>query len=177
MAGSFYGAVDVGGVEAADACNGLPGFSCTNSEVAYRIAAGYQFDPIWGVELSYGDLGSSKLSGATSGVAINGETKISTAQVAATGTYRVTQAFSMIGKVGIATTFVSQSVATGGLGLVVSSTANATSTRLAYGIGAQFDVTKTFSVRAQYEALGNVGNASTGTSEVALISAGLVQKF
>lgn len=177
MAGNFYGAVDIGGVEAPDSCSGLTGFSCANSEVAYRIAAGYQFDPIWGVEISYGDLGNSKLSGVTSGVAISEETRISAVQAAATGTYRVTQSLSMIGKVGIATTFVNQSGTSGEAGLIASSSANATSTRLSFGIGAQYDVTKSFAVRAQYESLGNVGNDTTGTAKIALISAGVVRKF
>lgn len=83
----------------------------------------------------------------------------------------------MTGKVGIATTFVSQSGTSGEAGLVVSSTASATSTRLAYGVGAQYDVTRAFSVRAQYESLGNVGNDSTGTAKISLISAGVVKKF
>lgn len=177
MAGNFYGAVDVGGVEAPDACNGLPGFTCANSEVAYRIAAGYQFDPTWGIEISYGDFGKSKLSGAASGVLINEETRISTAQAVVTGAYWVTQSFSVIGRLGVGTTFVNQSGTSSEAGLVASSTANATSTRLTYGIGAQYVVTDAFLVRAQYELLGNVGNDATGTANIALISMGMVTKF
>ena len=177
MAGNFYGAVDIGGVEAPDACNGLPGFTCTNSEVAYRIATGYQFDPTWGIEISYGDLGKSKLSGVASGVVTNEETRISAAQAVVTGAYWVSQSLSLIGKFGIGTTVVKQSGTSAEAGFVASSTANATSTRLTYGIGAQYAVTQALSVRAQYESLGNVGNDATGTAKIALISMGVVTKF
>jgi OOP family OmpA-OmpF porin len=76
----------------------------------------------------------------------------------------------LIGKLGIARTEIKLS---GGVANV-----NATRTSLAYGIGAQYDFTKSVAVRAQYEGLGTVGDANTtGTTKVTLLSAGVVLKF
>jgi OOP family OmpA-OmpF porin len=156
-------------------CAGLgAGFTCTDTATAFRFGGGYQFTPNLGIEANYGILGKPTMSGTVLGVAINGEAKLNTLQVAATGTYPVADAFSLIGKLGIARTTLDVSASGGGF----SSSSSATSTKLAYGIGAQYDISKTLGVRAQYENLGEVGDVNTtGTTKVSLISAGVVFKF
>jgi len=60
MADGFYGALDFGQTKAADACSSNPSSQAAGSTVTgcedkatmYRIAAGYQFYPMWGAELS-----------------------------------------------------------------------------------------------------------------------------
>jgi len=168
MAENFYGALDLGQTTAKDACTGLPaGVSgCEDTASMFRVAGGYQFAPMWGVEISYGDYGKAS---AGTGFGISIDWQLSGFQVSGTGTFPLGDAFSLIGKLGIASTDLKLS---GG-----GSSLSATSTNLAYGIGAQYDFTKNISVRAQYEDLGNVGDDNTGKSKVTLLSAGVVYKF
>jgi OOP family OmpA-OmpF porin len=179
MAESFYGALDVGQTKAGDACNitGLPAGStvagCKDTATMYRIAGGYQFAPMWGAEVSYADYGKATIGTVTVpgfGTVAAGDWHLSGLQVSGTGTFPLGDAFSLIGKLGIARTDIKLS----GGGASVS----ATITKLAYGIGAQYDFTKSFAARAQYENLGTVGDANTtGTAKVTLLSAGVVFKF
>lgn len=177
MAESYYAAFDVGQSKAKDACTGAPGgwTGCTDTATAFRIAGGYQFTPMWGAEVSYGDLGSTSLgSGTILGIPVSGDYKASSLQFSGTGTFPLGAGFSLIGKLGIARTDLNISASGGG----VFSSESATTTKLAYGIGAQYDFTRNVAVRAQYEDLGIVGDSNTtGTSKVTLLSAGLVYKF
>ncbi|BBI98522.1 hypothetical protein FGKAn22_02150 [Ferrigenium kumadai] len=173
---AFYAAFDIGQSNAKDACNGIPaGVSCKKTDTAVRLAGGYQFTPIWGAEISYADLGKARASGLILGIPVSVDSKSNSVQLAATGTFPISGGFSILGKLGIARTEVKTSGSV--LGIVVAS-AKATSTKAAYGIGAQYDFTKNVSVRAQYEDLGTVGDANTtGASKLTLVSAGLVFKF
>lgn len=168
MAENFYGALDIGQATAKDACTGLPAgvTGCKDTASIFRIAGGYQFAPMWGAEVSYGAYGKENL-GTLGSVSVDWE--LSGLQFSGTGTFPIAGAFSLIGKLGIARTEIKFS---GG-----GSSTSVTSTKLAYGIGAQYDFTKNISARAQYEDLGDVGDSNTGTSKVTLLSAGVVYKF
>jgi OOP family OmpA-OmpF porin len=177
MAENFYGALDLGQSTAKDACTGFPAgwTGCEETATMYRIAGGYQFTPMWGAEVSYGDLGKPSVgSGILLGIPVSGNYEASSFQVSATGSFPLGDAFSLIGKVGIARTDVKVSLSGGG----VSASESDTTTNLAYGIGAQYAFTEKVSVRAQYEDLGTVGDSNTtGTAKVTLLSAGVVYKF
>ncbi len=168
MAEGLYAAIDVGQSTNKDVCVGVPaGVSCNESGTAFRFGGGYQFTPNLGVEVNYGLLASSKASdGVTSA-----EVKPTALQVAATGTFPIADAFSLIGKLGIARTSADFSAT----GFTSTST---TSTKLAYGIGAQYDLSKTIGVRAQYESLGEIADPNAVTTyKTSMISAGAVFKF
>jgi len=169
MADGYYGALDFGQAKAKDACTGLPAGTtgCKDTATLYRIAGGYQFDPMWGAEVSYAAYG--KESAGTLGP-LSADWQLSGFQVSGIGTFPLGNDFALIGKLGIARTEIKL---TGG-----GTSLSATSTKLAYGIGAQYDFTKNVAVRAQYEDLGTVGDDNTtGTSKVTLFSAGVVFKF
>lgn len=169
MADGFYGALDVGQSTAPDACKDLPAgvTGCKDTATAYRIAGGYQFTPMWGAEVSYGDYGKAS---AGSGLGLSVDWQLSGFQVSGTGTFPLSNSFALIGKLGVAQTDIKL---TGG-----GTSVSATSTNFAYGIGAQYSFTSNFAVRAQYEDLGKVGdNNTTGTSKVTLLTAGVVLKF
>ncbi len=166
MAESFYTALDVGQSKEKDACTGLPAGTtgCKNTASMFRLAGGYQFSPMWGAEVSYGDYGR-----ASCGIQTACEWKVSGVQLAGTGTFPIASSFSLLGKIGVARTDLK--IYGGGGGA-------ATSTKIAYGIGAQYDFVRNISARVQYEDLGNVGDSNTGgSSKVSLLSAGIVYKF
>ena len=169
MAEGLYAAVDVGQSTNKDICKNIIGAtSCNESGTAFRFGGGYQFNQNFGVEVNYGILGKTTVSGG----GVSGEAKPTTLQVAATGTFPIADAFSLIGKLGIARTSADFS----GTG---SATQSTTSTGLAYGIGAQYDLSKSMGVRAQYETLGEIGdmNIVGVTAKISMISAGVVLKF
>ncbi|MDH4234534.1 MAG: porin family protein [Gallionella sp.] len=169
MAESFYGALDFGQTKVKDACTDLPAgiTGCKDTATLARIAGGYQFAPMWGAEISYGDYGKES-AGTLLGVSVDWEAR--GWQISGTGTFPLGNAFSVIGKLGAARTELKLS---GG-----GTSESATSTKLAFGIGAQYDFTRNFGLRAQYEDLGKVGDDNTtGTSKITLLSAGLVYKF
>jgi len=166
---NYYGAVDIGQTKAKDACtdNPLGVVGCEDNATAFRFAGGYQFGPMWGAEVSYGAYGKASM-GSLGGISADWE--VSGFQVSGTGTFPLDDAFSLIAKLGIASTELKLSGGGGGL--------SATSTNLAFGFGAQYDFTQSVSVRAQYEDFGKVGDDNTtGTSNVSLLSAGVVFKF
>jgi hypothetical protein len=137
----------------------------------YRIAGGYQFTQMWGAEVSYGEYGKATLGKATvpgSGTVAMGGWQLSGVEIAGTGAFPLGKEFSLIGKVGIARTKVK---------LTLTSDSS-TISKLAFGIGAQYDFHNRAAVRFQYENLGTVGDVrSTGTATVLLRSIGFVFKF
>lgn len=167
MADSFYGALDVGQSAVKDACAGLPAGvnGCNDTATLYRVSGGYQFTPKWGAEVSYADYGKAS-AGMLLGSTVDWQ--VSGFQLSGTGTFPVRDAFSLLAKLGVARTDLKLS---GGV------SASATSTKLAFGIGAQYDFTKNISGRVQYEDFGLVGDNNTGTSKVTLLSAGVVYRF
>ncbi len=179
LAQGFYAAIDAGQTKGSDVCTGAGGLGvvgCSDTATAWRLAGGYQIDQNWGGEISYGDYGSANLGLCTNtgrcgllGLAGRppGNWKASGYEIAGTGTIPIGEAgFAVFGKVGIAVTKFDIGIA------------SATSTKLAFGIGAKAEISKRLAVRAQYENLGNVGDPNTtGKSKVTLLTGGLVMNF
>jgi OmpA-OmpF porin, OOP family len=154
----------------------ITAFRVEDTGTLFRIAGGYQFTPMWGAEVSYGSYGKESEGTATIPFfgTISGDWQASGLQVSGTGTFPIADGFSLLGKLGIARTDYKVSGTVFGTGVSNSGT----STNLAFGIGAQYDFTKSVSVRAQYEDLVTVGDTNTtGTTKVTLLSAGVVLKF
>lgn len=181
MAGGFYGALDIGKIKIKDTCtylNSQGTLGCKDSSTASRIGGGYQFTPMWGTEISYGNYGKESM-GTFLGTAV-GDWKMSGVQVSGTGTLPLGGGFDLIGKAGIART---KYEITGSPANSVPPASN-TSTKLTYGIGAQYNVSSRVAIRTQYEDLGEVGEgdfatcaACTGTTKATLLTAGVVVKF
>ncbi len=173
MAGDFYAALDIGQSKGHDICTNNPAgvTGCQDTSTLYRIAGGYQLTPMWGAEASYADYGGSNIG---TGFSTTGNWRANGFQVSGTGTFPVGNMFSIIGKLGIATTDFKMSAS--GLGASVGM--NETTTKLAFGIGAKYDFTNNIAIRVQYEDLGTIGNTTTiGTTKFTILSAGLVYKF
>ena len=159
MAEGFYAALDVGQTNAKDTCSaGTSG--CDDSATAIRAGGGYQFTPMWGMEVSYATYGKAALGSS------HGDWKTNGVQVSGIGTFPVAESFSVLGKVGVAR-----------LERQVNG-ASSTKTNLAYGIGAQYDFTKGIAFRAQYERLGTIGDTNTtGQAKASLLSVGALYRF
>ncbi len=162
MAEGFYGAIDLGKMHALDVCAGAIG--CSSGSNAARISGGYQFAPLWAAEVSYGSYGSATLGPG------NGDWKTEGFQVSLVGNVPVGKVFSFIAKVGLADTKLTMSQPGG-------ATLSASRFTMTSGIGAQVNLDTNFALRAQYENLGEVGDAIVGPTRLHLLSIGAVVKF
>lgn len=167
MAENIYGALDVGQSKAKDACVGATSV-CDTTANLFRVAGGYQFDPMWSAEISYGASRKASLGILLPGIA--GAWEVDVLQLSGVGTFPLGSGFALTAKLGVARTDLTLTAA----GADVSSS----TTKASLGIGARYDFTDNFAIRAQYEDLGKVGDANkTGTSKVTFISAGAMFKF
>jgi OOP family OmpA-OmpF porin len=175
-AGQFYAGAEVGQSKATDGCNGTPaGVSCKDTDTAYRIAGGYQFTPNLGLEVGYMDLGKVTMGGTYIGIPFTGDWKASGFDVVLVGLIPVGGDFSVFGKAGFAQTEVKLSVGVPGSG---STDQTATSTTGRFGVGLQYDFTKSLAGRVQYDNYGKLGDDNkTGTAKMSVFSAGLVVSF
>lgn len=173
---NMYVALDAGQSKFSDACTGAPAsVSCKDTDTALRIGGGYNFTPMWGVEVSYADLGKAAFSGTLSGIPFNGSAKGTALQISGTGTFAINDAFSILAKVGLVDSTLKLDVTVPGFGAAGTS---ATKANVGFGVGAQYNFNKNVGVRVQYEDLGTFGDSSTtGTSKVQLISAGVLYYF
>ena len=155
-----------------------------DKDTGFKVYAGTQINPIFGVEATYFDLG--KYTGNSS--AFNGATVVPTSvsgQATAWGLAAVLTAptdmtsvfgtgFGLFGKLGLVRSRFSTDVS----GLGFSSHQKEYSTGANFGAGVKYDFAKNFSVRAEWERLNNVGdNANTGDTKINFLSAGIAFKF
>jgi OOP family OmpA-OmpF porin len=169
----------------ADFASRIPGVSESQNktDTGYKFFAGYQLTPYFGLEGGYTDLGkfSYNYSGATSATSTY---KANAWSLAATGTAPLGQGFSLIGKLGFARTQAKDSIGDpGGLLMGVANPAllgNSTSSRTAFlwGGGLEYAFNRMYSLRAEYEDYGRVGDSnSTGSAKDGLWSVGLKVNF
>lgn len=108
-------------------------------KTSWKLYGGYQFNPTWGVELGYTDLGSYRGS------------NIESWSAAGTGTIPLGTSWSLLGKVGAASNR--------------PRFANASNhTDLLLGIGVGYAMTKNVGVRLEYEDFGKLSDNSTGNN-------------
>jgi OOP family OmpA-OmpF porin len=145
------------------------GSSCDDTDTAWKIYGGLEVNEYIQMEVGYADLGEAKSSGATSGTAeVNGMT------IQVVGTYAFNPSFSLIGRGGMNILNLEVNETTAG----ISSNDGDTDVAWSLGLGAQYNLSKSVGLRAEWERYFDVGDAdSTGEMDVDLISAGVVFKF
>lgn len=173
----LYVALDGGNASYRDFCTGTGQAGvCQNNDRALRIAAGYSFTPMWGIELSYADLGRATFNGTFRG--LNSAIKYSATafEFSGTGTFALNDTFALLGKLGIVQSDTNFDLLTPGA--AASTSVSTARTTLGYGLGGQFNFDRHTGLRVQYEHLGNFGDATTIiTSTVRLVSAGFIYHF
>jgi OOP family OmpA-OmpF porin len=174
------------------ASNGIPGASCSEQRPVFRFAYDYQFTPVWGFEISYGDLAKAEAHGtAFTGYPGVWRMKASGWAVAGTGTFPMGGGFYLLGKIGgvraefdenLHTYCTICSGAPGDYSLKDSARIKTAKGALTYGIGLQYNFNETIAVRAQYESFGKYKLTSPAFGEtlkinLSQISTGFVLKF
>ena len=155
----YYVAVNASKADLADGCNGAPA-GCQKTSSIVRLAGGYKFTPVWGVEASYGSLGKVTIPAM-------GESKASGWELAVTDTMPITQALAWMLKFGLVRAKLDN-------GFINKS---ASSTQFSWAIGLQYDLNKDFSIRGLYENFSFIGDKVTGQTDVRLLSGGVIYRF
>lgn len=169
---NVYLGAGIGQSKAKSACEGAAaaGFSCDDSDTGYRIFGGYKFNKNFAAEVGYAELGKATASGLVLGVPVSGNWKARAWDVVAVGIMPLGEQFSLLGKLGFALWRLDASL----LGTTVASP---TGTDLTWGIGGQYDFTNKVGMRVEWQKYKDIGDDTTGKSDVAVFSASALFKF
>ena len=152
----FYVGAGLGRAEAKDFCSDATalGFTgCDEKDRTWKLSAGYRFHRHVAVEAGYVDMG--KVTARLGGFQFNADVKAF--ELLAVPIYPFGNGFSIYGKLGLARWDVDAS-GTGGF------TASERGTDFTYGLGAQYDFTPNFAVRAEWQRYTDVDMNTLGVA-------------
>lgn len=163
----------------------------TNSQdersTGYKATVGYLFNKHISLEAAYVNLGKFNWRYHDSAVGGNAqdETKVSGFNFSVVGKLPVTDSFSFLGKVGAFRSKTKDNFTQDAAFAVHGSArglVSETKTNFSYGVGAEYALTKSIAIRAEYENFGEGGSASpdgngTGRSTTSLFSVGAIYSF
>lgn len=170
--GTYYVAGDLGGASYSNTTVPAAGnFAATTfpNPKMIRIAGGYHISQTLAVEVGYAKFGDSTISYPGVGDAT---LAMHSLQIAAVGTYPLNPSFDLIGKLGLS----NNSEQLTGTGSLASVNASNSKTDLLIGVGAQYNVDSTVSIRAQYESFGKFDNYQQPV-KASVFSVGIVKNF
>jgi OOP family OmpA-OmpF porin len=139
--------------------------ACDDKDSGWKIFGGYRFNRHFAVEATYIDFGSLTATAVRAGATVNASGDATGFGVAAVGILPIHERFSVFGKAGILSTDL-KATATGPGGTFSSTSGE---TELHYGLGAMFNITRNWGIRAEWE--------RAEDSEVELISIGVQYRF
>lgn len=117
-------------------------------DTGYKLLGGYQFNNNWAAELQYFDLGKYKYTDIGGGSAT---VKTHGLALSGVGIFPVAQKVSILGKLGLARqTFAANAIASDG----ETFSDKVSKTTLVVGVGAEYEINKNLSLRAEYEYFG-----------------------
>jgi len=132
-----------------------------------KFFGGYQFNQNLAVELAYVDLGKATYSGTFGGSPVTGgSVKTSGLNASVVGTLPLNPSFSLFAKAGLFTWEAKARDTTGGLPFSGKEDGG----DLSYGFGGAYNLTKNFSLRAEWEQFEAV-------DKISLLSVGVAYKF
>jgi len=141
--------------------------SVDGSDSGFKIFGGYQFNPYFGLELAWVDLGKAGYSGTFLGTPVTGgSVETSGLNFSAVGTWPLGSGFALFGKAGVFAWEAKANDVTGGLPF----SAKEDGGDVSFGVGANYDFTKNFAIRAEWERFKAVDT-------IDMLSVGLVYKF
>jgi OOP family OmpA-OmpF porin len=132
-----------------------------------KFFGGYQFNQNLAVELAYVDLGKATYSGTFGGSPVTGgSVKTSGLNASVVGTLPLNPSFSLFAKAGLFTWEAKARDTTGG----VPFSGKEDGADLSFGFGGAYNLTKNFSLRAEWEQFEAV-------DKISLLSVGVAYKF
>lgn len=163
----WYAGGSLGQSEAKDTDCSPPLTSCDDKDTAWKIFGGYQINRNFAVELGYTNLGEFSASGP----GVNASIESKAWEVMGVGSFPVADRFSLYGKLGF---YRAESEATSNIPGVSADESN---TGLAFGIGAQYDFTRSVAVRAEWQRYSDVGGGNIGETDLDVLSIGALVRF
>jgi OmpA-OmpF porin, OOP family len=149
-------------------CTGAPGVtitSCEDTDTGWKLFGGYRINRNFAVEGSYIDFGTFTGTATVGGSSANVSADATAWGIAAVGIFPVGNQFELFGKLGFVRGESEARVTIGGTSVDLGDEG----TELHYGIGAIYNLTRNFGIRAEWE---NVNDA-----ELRLLSIGVQYKF
>ena len=145
--------------------------SVDGKDTGFKVFGGYMFNRHFGVEGAYVNLGEVSYSGDFFGLPVTGgKVEVSGFNVAALGSYPITEQFSVFGKIGLFIWEVEASDTTGG----VPFSAKEDGTDISFGVGLGYNFTRNLGVRLEWE---RFKVEAVSKADADLISLGVVWRF
>jgi OOP family OmpA-OmpF porin len=142
--------------------------SVDGKDTAFKVFGGYMFNRHFGVEGAYVNLGEVSYSGDFFGSPVTGgKVEVTGFNVAALGSYPVTEQFSVFGKIGLFIWEAEASDVTGG----VPFSEKDDGTDISFGLGVGYNFTRNLGVRAEWERF------KLDDADADLLSIGIVWRF
>lgn len=164
-AGGYFG-IGYGSSKMKDASTALIGTAFDDKDKAIKLFGGYEFNPNVAVEASYVDFG--EFTGKI-GTTVTDRWEANALDLAVVGKIPLGN-FSLHGKLGLALWNVDDTF--------VGISASESGTGISYGLGFQYNFTKQFGLRMDWEKYTDVGDANaTGQSDLSTMTASVVFKF
>ncbi|HSO45060.1 MAG TPA: outer membrane beta-barrel protein [Rhodoferax sp.] len=144
--------------------------TCDDSDTAWKIYGGLEVNEYLAMEVGYADLGEAKFSGTPSGTAeVHGMT------MQMVGTFAINPSFSVIGRGGMNFLNLEKN---GTIADTPNNNVGDTDVAWSLGLGAQYNLSKSVGLRAEWERYFKVGDEdTTGEVDIDLISASIVYTF
>lgn len=149
---------------------GGPGFigDVDNEDSSWKVFGGYRlWDEFVAVEVSYADLGETKVNGTSGGSVSTGVQEIDTFTIGLVGRIPITDPLGVIIHLGFSRNDSKLTSTIGG----TSTFEGATDFEFYYGAGLQYEITETIGIRAELEVF------EIADYRVNLLSAGLIYRF
>jgi OOP family OmpA-OmpF porin len=143
----------------ADACNGVSG--CDDKDTAFKLFAGWQFNPYIAAEFGYTDLGKAKAGSS--------DLKGTAWELSALGSFPVGANFSILGRLG---GYHGELKGESPLG-----SASESKTGVTYGLGAGYDLNKNLGFRAEWQRFDKMGGGNVGETSVDVFGASVLWRF
>lgn len=116
----------------------------SEKDTSFKLFAGYSFNPNVAAEFGYVDLGEAEVSGGGASASVSADGLEATV----VGVLPVGNNVSLLGRVGLFNWDAEAKATIPGFG---SASGSDSGTDLTYGFGAQFDLQKSFALRAEYQ--------------------------
>ena len=164
----FYLGAGLGISNASKSCSQLGGDgfsgSCDKKDSGIKIVGGYKFSEYLSAEIAYVNLGEFKASGTATSGAIDAKAKVSGFQFGVLGQWSFADSFSVLGKLG----GFRWDQKISGTASPTLSTGGTKGTDIFWGMGLQYDFSRNFGIRAEWERYLDIGKSNK--SDVDLFS-------
>lgn len=164
--------------------NGLSasGFSTTSinnndTDIAYKLFGGYQFNPYFALEGGYFNLGKFGFTANTLPAgALNGNISLQGLSMDAVGTLPITRKFSAFGRVGLDYAQAQDSFSGSGAVHPLNPNPSKWDSNYDFGAGLQYALTESIAMRAEAERY-RINDAVGNMSDIDVYSLGLIYRF